>query len=159
MKFEETKNPEFPYLLTFEGEEVDIFRAVVTEDISLSAEKANTDSIREWELNLSRQHPNKDFPLASANYIQIADRIKAFHERTDEMTVEIALNGLWPRFKNEFMAERKILGKKAGELALTIYQEAKKHNETKAIGHLDFEPDIDQIISEVSDSDLSQPEE
>lgn len=126
MKFDKTTDTERPYQYTFENHEPDIIRAVYREDIVLAVQKGNVGSVSNHELwvsswqNSSENTEENPFVIKDNDPLELAHKLEAFYERTDEALIQIAQPEIFPAFANGQVGVRLKLGRLALELANEI---------------------------------------
>ena len=132
MQFGQSGNPESPFKLVFEGDEVDVVRAVYREMIYNLALHGNVGSISNYDATVAGWEEGENQSVIVPSYTSVTDKLEDFHANTDEAITEIIeVTGL-PPYANEYIHERHTLGQTALELANTIRETATL--ETSTIG-------------------------
>lgn len=117
MQFGKSGDPERPFRITFEGDEVDVVRAAYRELIHNLASRGNTGSISEYETVVAGWEEGGDRAVIIQNFVDITERLDEFHENTDEAIAEITEVTAVPAYANEHIHKRYMLGKMALQLA------------------------------------------
>lgn len=133
MQFGESGNPEHPLAMTFEGDEVEIVRAVFREYIYSLASHGNTNSISAFDANVAGWETGQDRVVHVQDHMEMTDRLDAFHDGTGEAIAEIAEVTGVPAHANEYLHERYLLGELAFKLAEDIREWAELGTSTSRI--------------------------
>jgi len=154
MQFEETGNISHPYKIVFEGEEIDVAKAVFREEMFNQARKGNVGSISDYDVEMaSWDDLSETLPTRIVSAGDFAQKFEDFHDATDDAIVEIAHSAGAAPFLSDEIVLRRTMGRQALELAGKIRQEA-----TKQIGldEVDIsEIDIDAGISSLLNGERS----
>lgn len=132
MKFEETKNPEAPYRVTFERKEIQVVLGVVAEAVIELARREESDSfpIAQWGLSDWKPPTNGNYNRLKPRSIHIKDPyelaklFKGFHEDTSSAVVKFDEESEEAPFSNHGLIVRHELGEIALRLAEQLSEEA-----------------------------------
>ncbi len=118
MEFEFIENnPDHKIKIRFNDEEAEVIRAVYLEGINRDAKLGNTTvSDFDWSMAGYGMDENPPWKLFISSE-RLIEKLNDFHERTDEVITEIALDCALPDYDNWQTLYRNSLGGKALDLA------------------------------------------
>ncbi|MBI4033449.1 hypothetical protein HY379_00440 [Candidatus Saccharibacteria bacterium] len=158
MQFEKIGERSHPYMVTFEGDEIEVAKAVFREEMFHHAKKGNVGSISDYDVRMADWDVlSETLPTKIINAIDFAQKFEDFYDATDDAIVEIALESGTPPFLNDEIVLRRTMGKQALELASKIKQEVAKQT---GLGEVDISQiDIDAGISSLLNGERSTEED
>jgi hypothetical protein len=139
MQFEKLpEGSEFEAKISFdEAEEAETVRAVYREQITEWVKLGNIDSISTHERFMSDYGIDDEYPYVVFKRTSlIMNRLREFHERTDEAIIGIAHSGEIPPYDNFYITERIDLGNRALQLAMKVGEEAMMGDDIRKVRDL-----------------------
>lgn len=151
MKFEETGEASHPFKVTFEGDEIDVVKAVFREEMFNQALKGNVGSISDYDVTMADWDGAKEtLPTRIINPHDFAQKFEDFDDATGDAIVDIAQEASVPPFLNDDIILRRKMGKQALDLANTIRSEAAKLSPLQSVDldSLDLDAEFGSLLEE-----------
>ena len=148
MQFEHTGKDDFPYLVTFEGDEIKTVCAVFREEMFDHAKKGNVGSISDYDADMGDWDDMLDTLPTKLNSVdRMIERLERFHDATDDAIVSFAQEATWPPFLNDDIIVRRRMGKHALELAnqLSELSSQTPHLRDINVEAVDFEAELARL--------------
>ena len=162
MKFEVLEEEYSPYRITFEGKEIDVIAKAFMEDISLRIQKGNTGSYTEFDKRLAKwERDDEDIKIERfPSYISLAEKLEAFHDRTDDMLFEMASEKTIPEHLKTHIIDRDNLGKLALKMAINLRESgiAAARNMPDP-NNLDLDAELNDLLGESPEQETAEQDD
>jgi len=120
MEYGKTNDPDRPYKFTFGGWEIKVVQAAYTESTIHRELKGNSSSVSDFDAFIvGFPKSKKKMELYPTSTSSIAEILEEFADRTDDEVNEIVRLPI-PSYENRYVAQRRMLGEWATDLAAEI---------------------------------------